>query len=237
MQRNDLVEGMAVYSADGTKLGKIIELGASQFQIEKGIFFPKDYVARYDDIQDVREGAVYLALAQDGLRQAGEAEEMNENNAATPAWASGATPGMGTDRWPRGREEEEVRIPVSEEELEATKRQREAGAVRVAKRVVEEQRELTVPVMKEEVRVERVPASGATAQTAELKDDVVSVPVREEEVEIRKRPVVREEVRLKKDRRVEEQRFADSVKKEEVNVDNEGETRAVPSSDDPLTRR
>ena len=42
-----------------------------------------------------------------------------------------------------------------EEELTATVRRQEAGAVRIEKRVVEEDRVLEVPVTDEQIRVER----------------------------------------------------------------------------------
>ena len=62
--------------------------------------------------------------------------------------------------------------------------------------------------MREEVHVERVPAS-ASAKDTDLgpdafKERTVTVPVREEEVEVTKRPRVREEVRVSKSANVHE---------------------------------
>ena len=50
----------------------------------------------------------------------------------------------------------------------------------------------------EEVSVERVLLSGETSE-AEVGDDEVAMPVTEEEVVVEKRPVVKEEVRVRKD--------------------------------------
>jgi hypothetical protein len=61
--------GMAVHSLDGKDLGKIIDLDSDRFTIEKGWFFPKEYIARFDDIADVREDDVYLAVTSDTLAE------------------------------------------------------------------------------------------------------------------------------------------------------------------------
>src|SRR4051794_7521540 len=60
----NLAEGTPVYSHDDKKLGKVNSLSDDYFIIEKGLFFPKDFVARYDDIQDVRDGSIYLSLTK-----------------------------------------------------------------------------------------------------------------------------------------------------------------------------
>ena len=128
------------------------------------------------------------------------------------------------DRLAQGATSEEVRVPVAEEELGAERRQREAGAVKVHKEVTTEHRQIGVPVTREEVHVERVPVQGGEARGGEARFEKgdVRVPVREEEVEIRKRPVVKEEVRLRKDR-VTEQRAAEAdLRKERVDVEGEG---------------
>ncbi len=86
--------------------------------------------------------------------------------------------------------EEELRVPLAEEELVAEKRTRQAGEVRIRKDVVTERREIPVEVTREEVHVERTPVEGGEARGGEARFEggTISVPVHEEEVEIRKRP-------------------------------------------------
>lgn len=67
-QRNDIKEGMTVRSADGHKLGKVYAVGETEFHIEKGLFFPKDYAVRYSEISDLRNGELILAHGRDSLR-------------------------------------------------------------------------------------------------------------------------------------------------------------------------
>jgi uncharacterized protein (TIGR02271 family) len=205
MNTKGVQTGMTVRSVDGEKLGKIIACEDDGFIVEKGFFFPKDYAARYEDVSEVRGDEVLLRHSGEYLREA---------RAGTAA--ERGTMAAGTS--------EQVNVPVVEEELIAEKRERQAGEVRVHKTVTTERRDVSVPVKKEEVHVERVPA-GAEARPGEatFRDETVSVPIREEEVEIHKRPVVREQVRISKTSRQEERRASGDVRREEVDVDKEGD--------------
>jgi uncharacterized protein (TIGR02271 family) len=120
------------------------------------------------------------------------------------------------------RDEDELRVQRTEEELRAGTREREAGAMRVRKRVRTDREQLTVPKRREEVHVERVPVEeGREASEAEIGDDEVVMPVTEEEVVIEKRPVVKEELRIRKDTVEDEEVVEEDVRREEVDVDDE----------------
>jgi uncharacterized protein (TIGR02271 family) len=234
----EIREGMTVRSSDGEKLGKVIRCDADAFIIEKGFFFPKDYIVRYDQAS-VRGDEVLLSLDASSLREAGGAERSGrERETAASGMGtqvgtyatgeSGATFEQGGERRPSRLghgASEEVRIPVAEEELVAEKHERQAGEVRVHKDVVTEHRQIDVPVTREEVHVERVPVQGGDARGAEARfeKDEIRVPVREEEVEIRKRPVVKEEVRISKTARREERRADADVRREKVEIEKEGD--------------
>ncbi len=207
VDRSTIRRGMAVYSADGEKLGKVASCDATSFTIEKGFFFPKDYLANYDQVAGVTGDDIRLATTKDSF----ETGERGGERVGTTAASAGTRSGT-----------EEVRVPVAEEELDVVKRDREAGEVRVRKDVVTETKHIDVPVTREEVHVERAPVSerrDTVPGERAFERDTVSMPVHEEEVEIRKRPVVKEEVRLRKDR-VTEQRAAEAdVRKERVEVE------------------
>lgn len=120
------------------------------------------------------------------------------------------------------RDEDELRVQRAEEELRAGTREREAGAMRVRKRVRTDREQLRVPKRREEVHVERVPVEeGREASEAEIGDDEVVMPVTEEEVVTEKRPVVKEELRVRKDTVEDEEVVEEDVRREEVDVDDE----------------
>jgi hypothetical protein len=52
--RRDIEEGLIVRTAEGEKLGRIIGCEQGSFIIEKGIFFPTDYVARISSARPTR---------------------------------------------------------------------------------------------------------------------------------------------------------------------------------------
>jgi uncharacterized protein (TIGR02271 family) len=121
-------------------------------------------------------------------------------------------------------DEDELRVQRSEEELVAGIRQREAGSIRVRKRVRTDRERIEVPTRHEEVSVERVPVEGEASE-AEIGEDEIVVPVTEDEVIVHKRPVLKEEVRIRKDVVEEKEVVEEDVRREEVEVEDETERR------------
>ncbi len=114
----------------------------------------------------------------------------------------------------------ELRVQRTEEELAAGTREREAGELRVKKNVRTDRESVEVPTRHEEVSVERVPLSGEASE-AQIGDDEINVPVTEEEVVVSKRPVVKEEVRIRKDVVEDTQIVEEDVRREEIDVEDE----------------
>ena len=116
----------------------------------------------------------------------------------------------------------------SEEELRVGTTERERGRVRLRKYVTTEQVQRTVPVQRERVRVEREPITDANLDAAtsgpEISEEEHEVILREEEPVVEKRVVPRERVRLDKDTVTGEERVAEEVRKEQIDVDNEDTT-------------
>jgi uncharacterized protein (TIGR02271 family) len=120
--------------------------------------------------------------------------------------------------------EDELRVQRTEEELRAGTREREAGAVNVRKRVRTDREQMEVPTRREEVTVDRVPVEGEASET-EIGDDEVRVPLTEEEVVVEKRPVAKEEVRIRKDVVEDTEVVEEDVRREEVDVEDQSEQR------------
>jgi uncharacterized protein (TIGR02271 family) len=129
----------------------------------------------------------------------------------------------GDDTAGRGADEAMTR---SEEELRIGTETRERGRVRLRKYVTTEQEQVTVPVQREEVRVEREPVTDANIDAATSGPDISEA---EHEVVLRgERPVVdkevvpRERVRLDKDTVTGEEQIGEEVRKEQIEVDEGG---------------
>jgi len=89
-----------------------------------------------------------------------------------------------------------------------------------------------VPVTREEVHVERVPASAAAPSDARFSGDAVRVPVTEEEVKVTKRPVVKEEVRLSKVAHTDHRDVDETVRREKAKIERDT-TRPTAYAGDP----
>ena len=117
----------------------------------------------------------------------------------------------------------------SEEELEVGTMRREAGRVRLRKYVVTENVQTTVPVQREEVRVEREPITdgnvgnvGNAMDGPAISEEEHEVVLHEEQPVVGTRTVPKERVRLDKDTHVEEETVTGEVRKEQIDVDGDG---------------
>ncbi len=117
----------------------------------------------------------------------------------------------------------------SEEELAVGKTQRETGRARLRKYVVTEDVQTTVPVQREEVRVEREPITDANIGDAKdgpaISEEEHEVTLHAEEPVVEKRAVPKERVRLDKETVQEERQVSDTVAKEEIEVDGDSDRR------------
>src|SRR4051812_23071193 len=115
-------------------------------------------------------------------------------------------------------------MTLSEEELRVGTTEREAGRVRLKKYVVEDEVTETVPVRREEVRIEREPITDANRDAAldgpEISEEEHEVVLHEEEVVAEKRAVPKERVRLDKDVETSEETVSETVRSERVDVDD-----------------
>jgi uncharacterized protein (TIGR02271 family) len=227
VQREAVRPGMTVYSSDGEKVGKIEQCGPDLFSIEKGLFFTKNYLARYEDIQYIRGDDVVLSFDKAQLVQGPPPE-------GRPAVGERREAETTTARAARVTESEEQRIPLAEEQIEVEKHARQVGEVHLKKDVVTEERQFTVPVTREEVVVEHVPVQQGRESEAPrnvFREEEITVPVMEEEVEVHKRPVVKEEIRVRKESHQEELAASTTVRKEEVEVEEKGAVRRQGDKD------
>jgi uncharacterized protein (TIGR02271 family) len=114
----------------------------------------------------------------------------------------------------------------SEEELRVGTARRESGRARLVKHVVTENVTQTVPVRREEVRIEREPITDANRDAATSGGDITEeeheVVLHEEQVVVGKQAVPKERVRLDKDVVTDEQQVSETVRKEQI------ETEGVP---------
>ena len=125
------------------------------------------------------------------------------------------------DEIARARMEEADRLTLSEERLDVGKRQVQAGEVGVRKNVETRHVEQEVPIMREEVTVERRPlnADANTAGDIRISDGEIRVPVMREEAVVEKRLVPTEEIIIRKTAVRDTETVSADLRRERVEVD------------------
>jgi uncharacterized protein (TIGR02271 family) len=115
----------------------------------------------------------------------------------------------------------------SEEELQVGTQTRERGRARLRKYVTTETQQVTVPVQREEVRVEREPITDANLDAATsgpaISEEEHEITLHEETPVVEKRAVPRERVRLDTETVTEERQVSEEVRKEQIQVDDDQE--------------
>jgi uncharacterized protein (TIGR02271 family) len=113
----------------------------------------------------------------------------------------------------------------SEEELHVGTQTRERGRVRLRKYVTTEQQQVTVPVQREEVRVEREPITDANLDAATsgpaISEEEHEATLHEETPVVEKRAVPRERVHLDTETVTEQRQVAEEVRKEQIEVEGD----------------
>lgn len=154
--------------------------------------------------------------------------EAQPGETTDPGSAGGAA-ASGTDATRTADDQTDDAMTRSEEELEVGTRRRPAGRARLRKHVVTEHVTRTVPVEREEVRVEREPIDETNVDQATsgpaLSDDEHEVILTEEEPVVEKRAVPKERVRLDTETHTDEETVEDDVAREEIDLNRLEESR------------
>jgi uncharacterized protein (TIGR02271 family) len=110
-------------------------------------------------------------------------------------------------------------LTLHEEELEVGKRQVETGQVRLRKVVHTEHQEVPVELRREEVQIERVPASSNTDDGNAFQDQEINVPLTREEAVVGTQSHATEQVRLNKTVTTDTENVGGDVRREDVESD------------------
>ena len=111
------------------------------------------------------------------------------------------------------------------------------GEVRLRKETITDTQTIQVPVTREELVIERVPVSGevAAAGTDAFADQEIRIPLSEERASVDKQAVVQEEIHVGKREVGSTQSFDETVRHEQLKVDDETKSAVLPT--DPQTGR
>ncbi len=229
------IEGLyadyVVYDREGQKIGKVDDLFVDEndnpeyIGVKTSFFGLRSTLIPWELVRvDEGRGVIEVLDTKDHVK---DAPNFDDDKDITPEFEGrdyshfglqrARTAGERGDYYPKN----ELRVQRTEEELRAGTRERAAGSVNIRKWVRTDRERVRVPKRCEEVHVERVPVEGREASEVEIGDEEVFVPVTEEEVVVEKRPVVKEEIRVRKEVAEDEEVVEEDVRKEEIDIDDE----------------
>jgi uncharacterized protein (TIGR02271 family) len=237
--------GRNVVTSDGDKIGRLEEVyldtdsGQPEWAtVRTGLFSAQHTFIPLVEV-DHRQGEIVVPYSRDQVKDApsvdpdGDLSHEEEDRLYDHY-------GMGRSRPAEGQGEpvgHDVSGPTtddamtrSEEELRVGTTRRERGRARLRKYVVTEEVQQTVPVQREEVRLEREPITDANVDQAldgpEISEEEHEVVLHEEEPVVEKRAVPKERIRMGKETRMDEAQVSEEVRKEQIEADGDvGENR------------
>jgi len=231
--------GRTLIDRDGDKIGKIDDVyedrqgaQAEWALVNTGLFGTKKSFVPLHDAQPAGED-VRVPLEKAQVKDAprieadGELSESDERQLFTHYDVAYETTADAT-----GTEGHDVSGPTtddamtrSEEELHVGTERREAGRVRLRKYVVTENEERTVPVRREEVRVEREPITEGNVDQAldgpEISEEEHEVVLHEERPVVEKEVVAKERVRLGTEESTDQETISETLRKERIETDDD----------------
>jgi uncharacterized protein (TIGR02271 family) len=195
-------------------------------------------VDRIVDILD-DEGTVNFDERETTWRSEGWTGASTTTAGTTSGTATTAT-GL-TDRASTAARDTDEVIPIAEEELHVGKREVNRGRVRLHSRVIERPVQEQVTLREERVAVERRPVSGTT-QAGTLGGDpfqerTIEVEERREEAVVSKEARVVEEVVVRKEADQRTETISDTVRKTEVDVEDDRNVRGTGTTGVPSDRK
>jgi uncharacterized protein (TIGR02271 family) len=235
--------GRDLTASDGSKLGRIEEIYLDTDTnepewalIHTGLFGTKqtfvplrDAVPGQDELRvPYEKSQVKDAPSIDPDGQLSQSEEAELYRHYGLDYGTTGTTGTGTTAGTVGEDvsgpETDQAMTRSEEELRVGTAQRETGRVRLRKHIVTEQVQQTVPVRREEVRLQREPITDANRDAAmsggDLTEEEHEVTLHTEEPVVEKRTVPKERVRLDKDVEIDQRTVSEDVRHEEIDIDD-----------------
>ena len=228
---NEIIKKEAV-GINNEDFGKVQEVGSVSILTKKGFlnteFFdiPKDLVERYDGEKvyfkineeearnfSKRNSSITTEKEEDySINQSKITTEDENNNLTTPSTAIDS-------------KNNDIVIPLMSEELVITKKE-VTDEVTITKEPTKETKTEQVQLMHEEISIERRPVNNLTdtANTSTTKEDIppieskteIKIPLKREEVEVTKKPYVKEEIVVKRKPVTETRQISEEIITEQI---------------------
>jgi len=229
---NEIIKKEAV-GINNDDLGKVQEVGSVSILTKKGFlnteFFdiPKDLVERYDGDK------VYFKINEEQARSFSkrnssittEKEEEDSSITQSKITEEDETHELSPRSSSIDSKNNDIIIPLMSQELVVTKKE-VTDEVTITKEPTKETKTEEVQLMHEEINIERRPVNNLTdsANTNTIKEDIppieskteIKIPLKREEIEVTKKPYVKEEIVIKRKPVSETRQISEEIITEQI---------------------
>jgi len=210
---NDVIKKEA-RGVNDEDFGEVQEVSNGYVFVQKGLITKEKFFVPQDKVESYDGEVLRFRISQEELTSRYQGDSFPELSSTTTA--SEEDPAF------TSTESEEVIVPITEEKLDITKRVEEDRAT-ITKEPLKETKTVGVPVVHEEISIERRQPTGEhtdTTQEPVTSRQEIEIPLKREEVEVSKTPYVREEVIIKKKPVTETVEVTEDVTAERIDTSN-----------------
>ena len=172
-------------------LGEVQEVTGGYVLVQRGIINKEKFYIPLDQAKSYDGSVLIFGISEDDIKSKYMSDMPPPQSSFTKEASSRVQRSEG--------QEEETKVPLTDEKLNVSKQTQQSQAT-ITKEPVKETKTVEVPLTHEEVTIETRPPSGHTQakEPVSSKEDI-TIPVKKEEVgEVNKTPYVKEEVVVKK---------------------------------------
>src|SRR6478735_8145669 len=172
-------------------LGEVQEVTGGYVLVQRGIINKEKFYIPLDQAKSYDGSVLIFGISEDDIKSKYMSDMPPPQSSFTKEASSRVQRSEG--------QEEETKVPLTDEKLNVSKQTQQSQAT-ITKEPVKETKTVEVPLTHEEVTIETRPPSGDTqAQEPVSSKEVITIPVKKQEVgEVTKTPYVKEEVVVKK---------------------------------------
>jgi len=229
---NEIIKKEAV-GINNDDLGKVQEVGSVSILTKKGFlnteFFdiPKDLVERYDGDKvyfKINEGQA-RSFSKRNSSITTEKEEEDSSITQSKITEEDETHELSPRSSSIDSKNNDIIIPLMSQELVVTKKE-VTDEVTITKEPTKETKTEQVQLMHEEINIERRPVNNLTdsANTNTIKEDIppieskteIKIPLKREEIEVTKKPYVKEEIVIKRKPVSETRQISEEIITEQI---------------------
>jgi uncharacterized protein (TIGR02271 family) len=182
-------------------LGEVQKVGDRYVLVQKGLINKERFHIPQDEVESYDGDVLRFKLSEDEIRS----KYLGDVDPLVSSTLDNDNANYVEENKVGLEESESARFRLAEEKLDVSKREVTYKEATLIKEPITETKTVEVPLTYEELIVERRPPTEATTSQHQLKPPVntreeIKIPLKREEVEVKKEPYVKEEVVLKKKR-------------------------------------